>query len=137
MSRSEAPDAPPAPGGATTPLTARTTPESLPQRLLRHLVHYLTHRFVLTRRKTVESYAAGFRFTVPPTVFHPSVFKTGEYFAEFIGGLDLHGRKVAGRGPRARHFPLAPARARARPGLAPPTNTQGGRGGDAHPRHHR
>src|SRR4051794_22788466 len=102
MSRIEGPDATLAPGIAI-PLPARPTPESPLQRLVRGAVHFLTYHFVLKRRKTIESYAAGFRFTVPPTVFHPSVFKTGEYFAEFIGGLDLRGR----RGGRCRRPRLA------------------------------
>jgi release factor glutamine methyltransferase len=85
--------------------------ERLPQRLLGSAVHFLTYHFLLKRRKTVEAFSAGFRFIVPPTVFHPSVFKTGEYFASFIAGLDLRGRSVADIGTGAGILALAAARA--------------------------
>jgi methylase of polypeptide subunit release factors len=104
MSHIESPDAAPVPG-------AGFTPESLPQRLIGGVVHFFTYHFALKRRKTTEAFAAGFRFVVPPTVFHPSLFKTGEYFAEFIGGLDLRDRRVADIGTGSGILALAAARA--------------------------
>jgi hypothetical protein len=42
-----------------------------PQRLLDQSIHFLSHRFILSRRRTTVSRAAGLRLTVPPTVvFH-------------------------------------------------------------------
>jgi release factor glutamine methyltransferase len=55
---------------------------------------------------------------VPPTVFHPSVFKTGPYFAEFIGSLNLEGRTVADIGTGSGILGLAAARAGAKSVLA-------------------
>jgi release factor glutamine methyltransferase len=111
MSRIESPDAALVSSAATSSADARFTPESLPQRLIGSFVHFLTYHFALKRRKTTEAFAAGFRFVVPPTVFHPSLFKTGEYFAEFIGGLDLRDRRVADIGTGSGILALAAARA--------------------------
>ena len=55
--------------------------------------------------------AAGFRLTVRPTVFHPRYFITSEFFASFIGRLDLSGRRVVDIGTGSGILALAAARA--------------------------
>jgi release factor glutamine methyltransferase len=117
------------PSGAAIPLSA-PAPDSLLQRLLRRMVHFLMYHFVLKRRKTTEAFAAGFRFVVPPTVFHPSLFKTGEYFAGFIGGLDLRGRNVADIGTGSGILALAAARAGASHVVALDINPNAARAAD-------
>src|SRR4051794_36126985 len=94
MSHIEVPDAPLA-YGAAVPFSVRPASESLLQRQFGRAVHFLSYHLFLKRRHTVETTAAGFCFTVPPTVFHPATFKTGEYFASFIDSLDLRGLRVA------------------------------------------
>ena len=49
----------------------------------------------MRRTTTAVTNVAGFRLTVPPTVFHPKVFLTSKYFAEFLGTMDLTGKRVA------------------------------------------
>jgi methylase of polypeptide subunit release factors len=85
--------------------------EGLAQRAIGAIVHFFTYHFVLKRRKATETEAAGFRFLVPPTVFHPRFFLTGEFFAATVAGLDLRGKRVADVGTGAGILALAAARA--------------------------
>jgi methylase of polypeptide subunit release factors len=97
-------------------LTARSASDDasrrrrLPRRLFRGIVHALSHRFILRRRSTTQSHAAGFRLVVPPTVFPPRIFLTSEFFAAFIDRLDLAGLRVADVGTGSGILALAAAR---------------------------
>ena len=93
-------------------------PPSPFRRLFRGTVHCLSHKFILNRRSTRTVRAAGFRLTVPATVFHPKVFLTSEFFAEFIGTLNLSGKCVADVGTGSGILALAAARAGSRDVLA-------------------
>jgi methylase of polypeptide subunit release factors len=85
-------------------------PQSRSKRLFRNLIHFLCYHFVLKRQRTTVSRAAGFRLTVPPTVFHPRYFAASEFFATFIDRLDLAGRQVADVGTGTGILALAAAR---------------------------
>ena len=88
------------------------------QRLLDQAVHFLSYQFILSRRRTTVARAVGLRLTVPPTVFHPRYFLTSKFFAAFITGLDLAGRRVADVGTGTGILALAAARAGAASVLA-------------------
>ena len=92
-------------------LPRQSAPHSLPRRLFRRLVHYFSYHLILRRPWTAVSHAAGFRLSVPPTVFHPRFFLTSEYFAAFISRLDLAGLCVAEVGTGSGVLALAAARA--------------------------
>jgi release factor glutamine methyltransferase len=93
-------------------------PLSRGKQLLRGLIHFFSYHFILKRRTSTVTRAAGFRLTLRPTVFHPRYFLTSEYFASFIGGLDLTGKRVADVGTGSGILALAAARAGAASVLA-------------------
>jgi methylase of polypeptide subunit release factors len=111
------------PSAVTPPLTAPAA-ERLAQRWIGSVVHFFTYHLFLKRKEAAETFAAGFRFIVPPTVFHPGVFKTGEYFAGFIDDLDLGGLRVADIGTGSGILALAAARAGAASVVALDINPQ-------------
>lgn len=88
-----------------------TTSHGVGRRALRGILHFLSYHFVLARRHSQVTRAAGFFLTVRPTVFHPRYFLSSEYFADFIDELDLRGKRVADAGTGAGILALAAARA--------------------------
>jgi release factor glutamine methyltransferase len=92
-------------------LDRRTIPHGLLRRRLRGAIHFVAYHFILKRRTTRHTRASGFRLTVRPTVFHPRYFLTSEFFASFIGRLDLQGKRVADVGTGSGILALAAARA--------------------------
>jgi methylase of polypeptide subunit release factors len=92
-------------------LDRRGLPHGQWRRCLRGVIHFLSYHFILKRRTTRRTHAAGFRMIVRPTVFHPRFFLTSEFFAAFIGRLDLSGKRVADVGTGSGILALAAARA--------------------------
>jgi len=88
-------------------------PLSLPKRVVRRVLHEAVYRFVIkpSRTKTLYTRAAGFRFVVRPTVFHPKYFLSSEIFAAFVGRLDLRGKRVVDVGTGSGVIALAASRA--------------------------
>ena len=80
------------------------------RRAFRSTVHYLSHKFILDRRSTRSVQAAGFRLAIYPSVFHPKLFLTSEFFARFLLTIDLEGKQVADVGTGTGILALAAAR---------------------------
>lgn len=92
-------------------LDRQTVPHGRWRRQLRKAIHFFSYHLILKRRTTRVTQAAGFRLIVRPTVFHPRCFITSEFFASFIGRLDLSGMRVADVGTGSGILALAAARA--------------------------
>src|SRR6266704_2925414 len=92
-------------------LDRRSAPHGPWRRGLRRTIHFFSYNFILKRRSTRVTRAAGFRLMVRPTVFHPRYFITSELFASFIGRLDLSGKQVVDVGSGSGILALAAARA--------------------------
>ena len=91
------------------------------RRAFRTVVHFLSYKFILSRPTIRETYAAGFRLNVRPTVFHPKYFISSETLRRVHRYARLH--RQARLRDRHRHRHL---RARGRAGR------RCDRGGDRH-----
>lgn len=81
------------------------------RRFIRWFIHFFSYHLFLRRKRTTVVNAAGFRLTVPPTVFHPRVFLTSELFAGFVAEVGMKGKRVAEVGTGSGIIALAAARA--------------------------
>ncbi len=99
----------------------------LARQFIRGFIHFFSYNLILKRRRTTFARAAGFRLLVRPTVFHPRYFLTSEFFAGFIGRLDLHGKRVVDVGTGSGILALAAARAGAASVLAVDINPNAAR----------
>jgi release factor glutamine methyltransferase len=98
------------------------TQHGLLRRFLRSFIHFFSYHFILARKSTRFTRAAGFRLAVRPTVFHPRYFISSESFAAFIGRLDLRGKRVVDVGTGSGILALAAARAGAQSTIATDIN---------------
>jgi release factor glutamine methyltransferase len=81
------------------------------KRIVVETMHFAGYYALLKRPGTRKIKIAGFDLTIGPTVYDPRYYRAPEYFAEFIGGLDLSGKSVADLGTGSGLQALAAARA--------------------------
>jgi release factor glutamine methyltransferase len=89
-----------------------------PRNLFRRFVHWASHRFVLSSRRTRHVRVVDLELDVPPGVFHPGIFLTSRMFANYLRCADFRGRTVAEVGTGSGVLALAAACAGARRVLA-------------------
>jgi release factor glutamine methyltransferase len=95
-----------------------TTRASLSRRIFRKLVHFFSYHFILNRSRLSSTRVAGLLLSVEPTVFHPKIFLTSRFFAEFLQQLKLDGRSAVEIGTGSGILALSAARAGAKTVLA-------------------
>lgn len=67
---------------------------SLPRTLFRKFVHWASHTFILSSKRTRRTRVGDVVLEVPPSVFHPGVFVTSGMFAAHLRRLDLRGKRA-------------------------------------------
>lgn len=87
---------------------------SLPRSLFRRFVHWASHTFILSSRRTRHVRVGDVALEVPPSVFHPGVFLTSKMFAKFLRSQDLRGKRVVEIGTGSGILALSAALAGAR-----------------------
>lgn len=90
----------------------------------RKLVHFFSFHFILNSHRTTTTQVAGLTLTVPPTVFHPKVFLTSAFFANFLQAQDLRGLRVVEVGTGSGILALSAAKAGAAQVIALDINPQ-------------
>ena len=88
------------------------------RKIYRRLVHLLSYHFILRRQRRATTRVAGFDLVIPPTVFHPKIFLTSAFFAQYLQSLDLRGRSVIEIGTGSGILSLSAAKAGASSVLA-------------------
>lgn len=77
----------------------------------RKFVHFFSFHVFLNSRRTSTTEVAGLTLTVPPTVFHPKVFLTSAFFANFLQAQDMRGLRVVEVGTGSGILALSAAKA--------------------------
>ena len=100
------------------PIPGAATRGTLPRRMFRKLVHFFSYHFILNRSRLSSTRVSGLVLTVQPTVFHPKIFVTSKFFAEFLQKLDLTGKSAVEIGTGSGILALSAAKAGAASVLA-------------------
>lgn len=96
----------------------------LGRRIFRKLVHFFSFHFIINRNRTASTEVAGLRLKVGPGVFHPKIFLTSKFFAEYLQRQDFRGRSVVEVGTGSGILALSAAKAGAAQVLALDINPQ-------------